>query len=230
MEKLQRLRFSQLLDSALPVGGFSHSFGLETYCNAGKMTSGADLERYLLSQLQSGWAPLDGVAMKGIYEAAANRSDSAEMARLDHILHVQRISRESREGVQKMGKRLLKLGRSLYPWISFRLMDDAVSLHGAPCTFPAVLAWLAVELEVPVDDAVCGYLYISVTAAANSALRLMSIGQTEVQTIIARVLPEICREWDRVKERPSEELSSFSWSQEIFAMRHETLHSRLFMS
>lgn len=223
------LRFSQLLDSALPVGGFSHSFGLETYCDEGKITAGADLERYLLSQLQSGWASLEGVAVKGIHEAAAD-GDSAEMARIDHILHAQRLSRESREGVQKMGRRLLKLSRSLYPWMSFRLMDEAVSLHGTPCTFPAVLAWLGSELEVPADDTVCGYLYISVMAAANSALRLMSIGQTEVQAIVARILPELCREWERVRDRNPGQLSSFSWAQEIYAMRHETLHSRLFMS
>ncbi len=223
------LRFSQLLDSALPVGGFSHSFGLETYCVEGKIVTGGDLEQYLLSQLQSGSVSLEGLAMKGIYEAAERR-DSGEMARIDHILHAQRGSRESREGVQKMGKRLLKLSRSLYPELSCRLMDEAVSLHRTPCTFPAVLAWLGKELNVPVQDTVCGYLYISVMGAANAGLRLMSIGQTEVQSIISRVLPEICREWERVRERTLDDISSIGVVQEIYAMRHETLHSRLFMS
>lgn len=229
IEHLIRLRYNQLLDSALPIGGFSHSFGLETYVEDHQIVTGADLERYIYSQLHSGWVRLEGLAIKGIYEAI-DQGDIAQMARLDQMIHVQRVARESREGVQKMGKRLLKLSRSLYPEISFHSIEKMINEHDAPCTFPTVFAWLAKELGIARDDIVHGYLYISVMSAANSALRLMHIGQTEIQVIITRALARVYSEWEVVRDYPVDEMCSIGIAGEIYAMRHETLGSRLFMS
>lgn len=228
-EQLIRLCYNQLLDSALPVGGFSHSFGLETYVEDRQIVTGAELEQYIYSQLHSGWARLEGLAIKGIYEAI-DQGDITQMARLDQTIHVQRVARESREGIQKMGKRLLKLSRSLYPDISFHSIEKMLNEYDAPCTFPTVFAWLGKELGIARDDMVYGYLYISVMSAANSALRLMHIGQTEVQVIITRALEKIHREWEAVKDCPVDEMCSIGFAGEIYAMRHETLGSRLFMS
>jgi urease accessory protein len=41
------LSYVQLLDSALPIGGFSHSFGLETFVQHNKVTNIQELEVYI---------------------------------------------------------------------------------------------------------------------------------------------------------------------------------------
>ncbi|MNO87425.1 Urease accessory protein UreF [compost metagenome] len=226
---LTRLRFAQLLDSALPVGGFSHSFGLETYVEEKDIVTGDQLEQYISGQLQCNWVRMEGLVIKGVFEAL-ERKDASEIARLDQIVHVQRVARESRDGLQKMGKRLLKLSRSLYPELSFHLIEEAIGQHDAPCTFPVIFAWISRALGVSRDESVCGYMYISVMSTANGGLRLMHIGQTEVQTIVTRALEKVNSEWEAIKDWPVEKMCSFGWAQEIYAMRHETLGSRLFMS
>ncbi|WP_211749041.1 urease accessory protein UreF [Paenibacillus sp. Marseille-Q4541] len=226
---LKLLKYAQLLDSALPIGGFSHSSALETYTTEGVIRTRSDLSSFIQSQLESSLTRLDGLAMKGIYQATAHH-DAASIARYDKRLHAQRSSRELRESSHKMGKRLLKLARSIYPDMSFELLDTAIHLHGAVCCLPTAHAFIAYQLEIDLDEAITGHLYTAVNAYVNSALRLMPIGQTEAQKLVQELLPVIDKYWSDIRQEEPENMSSFSIAQEIYAMRHETLNARLFMS
>lgn len=222
------LYYVQMLDSALPIGGFSHSFGLETYVQNGKVSNLEELEEYVFSQIHNNWVRLEGLAIKGMYTAMAN-DDMWSLSLYDKIIHVQRTPLESRQGLHKMGKRLLRLAKSLYPFISFDELERSINEYGVG-TLPTIHAWVAYHLELPVDDAVRGYLYSSAVMVTNSALRLMSVGQTDGQMIIRRAIPVIEEEWKKVRDLPVEQMHSFSVAQEIESMNHETLYSRLFMS
>lgn len=226
---MKLLQYAQLLDSALPIGGFSHSSGLETYTSENVIRTKEQLFSFIQSQLASSLARLDGLAMKGVYLAAAEH-DASSIARYDIRLHAQRSARELRESSHKMGKRLLKLARKIYPDMNFELLDTAIKDHGAICSLPTAHAYISFQLDIDLDEAVTGYLYTNVTAYVNSALRLMPIGQTEAQKLIQELIPVIHQYWHDVHDKDPDNMSSFSIAQEIYSMRHETLHARLFMS
>lgn len=223
------LQYVQLLDSALPIGGFSHSFGLETYVQDGTITTARQLEEYIYGQIESSLCCLEGLAIKGMYEALEH-DNLHEVNRLDRILHVQRTPRESREALLKMGRRLIKLASTLYPFMDWNKFKHALDDYGGVGTLPTVHTWVCYELNVELDDAVKGYMYSSVSNMVNSAVRLMSIGQTEGQQMIARSIEIIQSAWQKNKHLPVSSLHTYASAQEIRAMQHEHLPSRLFMS
>jgi urease accessory protein len=227
--KVHWLAYQQLLDSALPIGGFSHSFGLETLVQQGRVQTIEELESYIRSMLTSSWAPSDAMAIKAVYQYAPTLA-WPPLWEVDHMLHVQRASSETRSGVQKMGRRLLQLSRKLYPEINWLPLEEAIAQEQCAGAHALIHGWVSYYLQVPLEKAVEGYLYCCLVTCINSALRLMSMGQTQGQVLLARLLPLTEEAWRRVAHLDPLDACSNTPAADLAMMQHETLYSRLFMS
>ncbi|MCS7460272.1 urease accessory protein UreF [Paenibacillus doosanensis] len=224
------LSYVQMLDSALPIGGFSHSFGLETLVQMGIVEKPEQLQEYIATMLLQSWAPVDALAVKAVY-LYAPAEDWQSLWEVDRMQHVQRAAVETREGVLKMGRRLFQLASSIHPRLDWEPLQTAVREGRCFGTHPLVHGWVSYRLQVPLAMAAEGYLYTCTMTCINSGLRLMSIGQTEGQRLIAELAPIITEAWRNVRHLdPLEDGFSSTPAAEIAMMRHEALYSRLFMS
>lgn len=223
------LTLVHLSDSALPIGGFSHSWGLETWCLEGRLQLPDSVAQAISQLLEMSVLPQDGRAC-AIAHQAAQLEDKQSFATLNQSLTASRWAPEQREASLQLGARLFRLAQNTGLLANFS--EQFAAVHHC-----AAFGWLCGMLGLSRSDTVAAYLYTCVSAMVSACVRLIPLGQTDGQRIIVellrnseelldRCLPELATE----ASLSSDDLASFSPMHEQACVEHQFLYSRIFQS
>ncbi len=231
-ERVTELGLLSLLhfaDSAFPTGGYAHSFGLETCCQAGLVRGREDLERFLMAQLEGSAGPCDATAAAGALRAAA-RSDLRSCRELDAMLEAMKPVKEFREGSRQMGRQTLRVAAALTG--DARLVEYAADVDRGlvPGHHAVAYGLAAAALGWDPETATTAYLYSTTALLVGAALRLLSMGQLEGQRVLWGLHPVIARVAREAALRDPSEVWSFAPGIELAGIRHAALEMRLFRS
>jgi urease accessory protein len=214
------LRLQQFADSALPIGGAAHSFGLESLADAGQLSTDnlqAFLEDYILEV---------GV-LEGAYCArSATEPDLAAWFGWNLELAARKPARESRDGSAAMGKRFLDLAARLMDSALLReAAERAGEVHLAPC-FGLAAGVMGVDPEL----AAAAFLQQSLTTLISCCQRLLPLGQTRAHEILWNLKPAIADAARLASQAIPHDVFCFSPLLDVASARHPRLHTRLFIS
>ena len=225
------LRLQQLADSALPIGGAAHSFGIESLVDS-KLLDVDGIESFFLDYLDEA-AALEAAYCAESCELGGASESKGSLDRwlmLNDELSARKLARESREASASMGRRFLELAARVcdLPFLSAaaeRVEKSQRQVHLAS-SFGFVAGTVGAEPEI----AAAAYIQQSVTTLLSCCQRLLPLGQTQAQQILWRLKPKIVRAARQTAGARPACLSCFSPLLDIASARHPALHTRLFIS
>ena len=223
------LALLQLCDTALPIGAFSFSNGLETYTQQGIIAEVVTLQEWLEAILHHAVHGSHLLPIALAYRATA-AADWAQLERLDQQLTAMKHARELREASVKTGQGLLRLAIQVWPGPAVERLHALCQQHRMAGHQALVLGVLGAEQgwEERVIVEAAGYQWLS--GMVSATLRLLPIGQLAGQRLLAALLQHLPAIADDISHQGWDDLSSAAPEFDIRAMQHETLYSRLFRS
>lgn len=217
------LRF---VDSFFPSGGYAFSSGLEAAVQGGAVRNGDDLARYVEDLLRGGISRREAVAV-GVAHRAGERGDLRRALVVDGELDAMKTGRESRLASRQMGRQVIRIAADQFERQALLLGFRAAVEEGrTPGHLPVCIGLTLGACGWTCEETVAAYLYQSAVGFLSAAMKLLPIGQREGQRLLDR--------WSSLMAGwiPREDAEMRSWTpvQDIYAMRHRCLESRLFRS
>lgn len=204
----------QLGDSALPTGGFSHSFGLEQYLARGEVRDEGTFAEWLRMFVGSQLTYTDALLIRMLYEDVADR----ELA--DLVLALT-LPAQVRAADVAMAKRLRLIGQ------------DALGVPATDIEY-AHPAWefarITRHFGVSMEDSVLAHLTGTVGTLTQNAVRGIPIGQAAGQRVLTAAHAWIEQACQEVHSLDHDDLGVVAPGLEIAQMQHERLRQRMFMS
>ena len=223
------LALLQLTDGLFPAGGFAHSFGLETYTQAGVVKDTAGLRAFVRAHLAGSAGPADAVAVAVVARRAA-AGDLDGCIEVDARLDAMRIVPEFSLASRQMGRQALRVTSAWDGDAVLQGLAARVASGETPGHYPVAFGAAAGRTGIPVAAATVAYLYATASMLINAALRLLSLGQLEAQRTLASLRPDIAALGSAATSKDLDDIWSFTPGLELAGLQHAELDMRLFRS
>lgn len=223
------LSLLQLSDPALPIGGFSHSAGLETYVQYGIVNDKEAAKEFIAQQLSQNIFYTDAAFVLLAYEAA-EKKDLQSLLQLNEECTAVKLPKEMRQASQKMGVRLSKLFSSLCRDDLANEFIKALYGNDDSIHYSVAFGLYACSLGINKNEVLSGFYYNAAAGMVTNSVKLIPLGQKDGQEILFSLHPLID---DLAKKSlaPDKSLIGLCCTGfDIRSMQHERLYSRLYMS
>jgi urease accessory protein len=219
-------RLMTWLSPAFPVGGFSYSSGIEWAVEAGDVTNTATLRDWLDAMLTEGSGFCDATFLVQAFRAAEAGED-ARLAKIAELAAAFVPSRERQLETTSQGRAFVEIARAAW---DAEGLDATIAACAGPLVYPVAVGVVASSHGVPLEPTLHAFLHALVSNWISAASRLIPLGQTDSQRVLAALEAAVAATADRALNATLDELGSATFRADLASLRHETQYTRLFRS
>lgn len=222
----QMLRLMAWLSPAFPVGAFSYSHGIEQAVEASLVTDRASTADWIGGILRFGAGWIDAGLFLAAHRAVI-KGDEAALRESVTIASAWRGTAETALESAAQGNAFVATLRA--GWDLPRTTDWFEKLSVLP-VYPIAVAIAAAAEDIVEEIALAAYLQAFAANLISAAQRLVPLGQTDGQRILAALTQEIVILVAVARRTPFDDLGSAALMVDWTSAQHETQYTRLFRS
>ena len=226
----KRLILLQVNDALFPIGGYAHSWGLETYIQKGLVRTAADAGQFIRKRLLYSFCYGELLAVRLAWEYAA-AGDVDKLGDLEDTLEASRTPREVREAALKMGSRFVKTVLQLaLPYERGTFVRYTAARRGKGVSHQVAYGAFCSSLGIAKEAAVEHYLYAQTSALVTCCVKSVPLSQSAGQRLLCSLHAVFPQVLDQVEAAGEADLCRSTPGFDIRCMQHEGLYSRIYMS
>jgi len=219
-------RLMAWLSPSYPIGAFSYSSGIEWAVEAGDINDAATFEHWLAVVIGEGGGFCDAVFFVHAHRAVAASDDTALRA-LAELAAVFSPSKERHLETTAQGRAFLDTTRAAWPTPA---LDRLLAVWDGAVALPIAIAVASAGHGIALAPALHAFLHAMTANLISTGLRLVPLGQTDGQRILAALEPVATATAARALVTPLDEVGGAAFRADLASMRHETQYTRLFRS
>ena len=219
-------RLMTWLSPAFPVGAFSYSSGIEWAVESGDIADAASLRDWLSAMLSQGSGFCDAVFLAHAHRAASSH-DAAALRQIAELSAAFVPSRERQLETTAQGRAFIEIARAAWNCDG---LDDMIAHCDGAIVYPVAVGVVSAAHAIPLAPTMHGFLHAVVSNWISAGARLVPLGQTGSQRVLALLEPVVAATASRALAASLDDLGSATFRADLASLRHETQYTRLFRS
>lgn len=224
----QLLQLCQFSDSALPIGSFAFSNGLESAIQIGIVNNEKTLKEFILVALKQS-AHLDGIYINHAFDLAEQHNIDG-LIQLNASYITKRVGKEQQLMNTRIGNKLATLFLNITSSEMLSYLLAYSKENKKPISHPIVHGMIFSQLGLSKPEAFAIYQYGVVSMILSASMRLMKIDHYQTQRILFEVNTMVDEHFDATINYSIDETASFAPVYDCLLSQHINAHVRMFMN
>ena len=217
-------RLMAWLSPAFPVGAFSYSSGIEWAVEAGNISDAASLRDWIEIIVSGGGGFCDAVFL--VHAHGALKHDQA-LREICELAAAFVPSKERQLETTAQGRAFIDTASAAWPCAA---IERLLALWDGLIAYPVAVGIVSAGHGIALEPTLSAYLHAVSANLVSAGVRLVPLGQTDGQRLLAGLEPVVADAAARALATPLAEVGGAAFRADLASMRHEGQYTRLFRS